>query len=380
MKSAAARATGHEKKRYKPFVFGDNSVDGKTFTEFLKRLSAMPLLDREEEHGHAVDLAETREAFAALFLGLPREVRRRVLADDSEGPRNPRKWPLERLETCYGRLQGLASGPVETGVAASLHKARRLKRRLDRSRDMLVRSNLRFVVHITKEFNGRGTPLMDLVQEGTFGLFEAIDRFEHERGLRFVTYASWWIKRSILLALEGKSSLIRLPSNARRQLGRLGKVREELSVALGRQATSQEVATEMDVPLRQVDRLFAVSKKPQPLEELDPEDGTTQFIRRVSDPASPDPLKKALGHETRNCIQAALRYLDDRERRVIGLRFGIEGGRRHTLREVGRLVRLSRERVRQIERIALSKLRGAPEVRGLGKFSPGPRRPSPSRA
>lgn len=229
----------------------------------------------------------------------------------------------------------------------------------------LVESNLRLVVSIARRYQGRGLPLADLVQDGVLGLIRAAQKFDGERGVRFSTYASWWIRQAISRSLLMNGRAIRLPVHAGEELGRLHRAAAEMAQALGRQATSDELATHLDVPRRWVERRMALATDPISLDTPIGEDGELMDV--LADPEAARPLEEALRGLIRARVDEVLKELPEREREVILLRFGLRDGEARTLQEIAETMGLTRERIRQIEQKALRSLRKVPVLRSLGE-------------
>jgi RNA polymerase sigma factor (sigma-70 family) len=338
-------------------------VDTRLIEGYARDLAAAPLLDREVEAGHALALQEARETLAALVLKLPAGLRGSVLGAGTPGPEAGRKWPLRHLDACCDALAlRAAEDPDAERVSGEL---RHHKRRLDRARDALIVGNLRLVVHLAKAYHSYNISFMDLVQEGNLGLIEAVDRFECERGHRFGTYAAWWIRRSILLAFAEKSGVIRTSRYMRKRVQELKAAARELSDILGRRPTTHELAGRMQIPVSKIVELMTLAKDPCPLESVGPDGEPAGVLKSVPDDSAVSPLVGMLTKERRERILAAMELLEPRERAVLFLRFGIGGESRKTLKEIGKILRVSRERVRQIERLAIARLLHDPRTRGL---------------
>jgi RNA polymerase sigma factor (sigma-70 family) len=322
---------------------------------YLRELQRRCPLDADQEARHAREIQSARRAIRELLLRLPRDCRETIAAGGVH-PRPGRRWPLEHLETCCARLSRYRPEGGDPVLSALLRRIDDHKRRLDRSRDALVLANLRFVPRVAKRFANCGLSFMDLVQEGHLGLLKAVDRFEHERGFRFCTYAFWWIRQSISKALVDKGRLVRLPAQIGAELIRLKRARSELTASLGRMPTTREIAGKMRLPAKRIDALLAMMSDPRPIEDVAPPGRGGLVTGQEAGPASPTPLESALDREVRREIIAALSELSPREEEVIRLRFGVGRDRRHTLSEIGNKFGISRERIRQIERGALDKL------------------------
>jgi len=323
-------------------------------THYMRDLGTSRCLDRAEELVLAVELQSAWESYAALMFDLPHSLRERVLADDAEGPQLGRKWPWQRLDASYRRLEACRGDWPEAG--AMLGRATRVKRRVDRAREALITANLALVVGMAKGLKNRGIPFLDLVQEGNLGLMMAADRFEHERGFRFSSYAVWWIKRGFSKAFVEKSRLIRLPENTAMALTRLKRESTALALELGRRPTPEEVAEKIDVPVEKVVELINASHDPRPLERVGADDADFQLIKHVSATGVPDPLETSMDRQMVGDVNEALTVLSPREKQILQLRYGIGVERRHTLKQIGAILSLSRERVRQIELRALAKI------------------------
>ena len=226
------------------------------------------------------------------------------------------------------------------------------------SRDRMVRSNLRLVVAIAKRYANRGLPLADLIEEGNLGLLKAVEAFDPEQGARFSTYASWWIKQSIKRALINAVQPIHIPAYMVELIARWKKTHRELEESLGRQPTTQELAEAMDLPPRKV-RIIrkAVRAAQRPMQENDAgDDSRPSLSEMLHDTRTPTPDEQLLQSDDLRTISALLEAIDDREAKILRLRYGLDGSEPLTLKEIGKLVGLTRERVRQIEIEALHKL------------------------
>ncbi len=329
--------------------------------EYLQKIFSMPLLKREAEREYAAQFKEARQNFAALVITLPKELRPMILTEGAAGPRTGAKWPLQELEACYGRMLEHLPGHEDLRAEGILREAKRLKRRIESAREPLILSHLRFVVHVVKEVNGYGVPRTDLIQEGTIGLITAVERFEPERGNRFSTFAYWWILKAISAALSDKPSTIRIPAYVRRKFWAVKRADRELRYTLGRSPTPQEISSRVKMSVEQIAELMKIVRDAGPFEAAN-DDDTGGILRYVPDTSSPDPLENTLDHELKRKIRAALDLLTPQEELIIQLRFGLGGKERHTLKQIGEIVALSRERVRQIERDILERLQATKEL------------------
>jgi RNA polymerase primary sigma factor len=332
--------------------------------DYMQKVFSMPLLEREVEREYAEQLKEARQDFAALVITLPSQLRPIILTEGAAGPRTGAKWPLQELEACYERMLKQLPGHEDPRAAGILRQAKRLKRRIESAREPLILSHLRFVVHVVKAVNGYGVPRTDLIQEGTIGLIAAVERFEPERGNRFFTFAYYWIRKAISAALSDKPSVIRIPVHVRRRFRAVTRAARELSGTLGRSPTPQEISGKTKIPVEQIVELMKIAQDARSLESTN-EDDPGGILRFVPDTNSPDPLEHALDHELKQKIRAALDLLTPQEELIIRLRFGFGGKERHTLKQIGGILALSRERVRQIERNILEKLQSTKELQGV---------------
>jgi RNA polymerase sigma factor (sigma-70 family) len=253
-----------------------------------------------------------------------------------------------------------AATELELDPKVSPARRRQLRRTIaagDAASLRFVQSNLRLVVSIAKKYQASGLPLLDLVQEGNLGLIHAVEKFDWRKGFKFSTYATWWIRQAITRGIANTGRTIRLPVHAGDMLTRLRQVRFQLTNDLGRAPTRAEIAAELDVPESKITEALRFASDTLSLSEPLRHDGDAELSDLVADPNATSPFSAAAESLLPAEVAKLLSVLDERERTVIELRFGLDRGEPRTLEEVGELFALTRERIRQIEAKALSKLR-----------------------
>jgi RNA polymerase primary sigma factor len=291
---------------------------------YLKEVSTIPLLTAEEE----VALAKQMER--GLFAS------RRLARDGHDSQERER---LER-ETREG----------------------------DAARKHLIKANSRLVISMAKRYMGQGVPFLDLIQEGNLGLMRAVEKFDYRRGHKFSTYATWWIRQAITRALADQGRTIRVPVHMSDRIRRLYHISRRLEQELGRKPTTEEIAEEMGIAPVRVERTIEISQRPLSLEERVGEEKDSELGDFIEDDDAPDPAEITAQDLLREEIEEVLTSLTPREARVLQLRYGLADGHSYTLKEVGEKFGLTRERIRQIEKEALRRLRHPNRSRRLREY------------
>jgi len=235
--------------------------------------------------------------------------------------------------------------------------AAKIKRGDKNARATMIKANLRLVVKIAHDYANLGLPLLDLISEGNIGLMKAVERFDPKKGGKLSTYAAWWIKQSIKRALANQAKTIRLPVHLVDKISKMKRLAMRMSEKLGREPTDQELADALGLPRAKVAQLREISVRPASLDATIGDEDDTQFSEIVGDENAATPFEMLRDKNMRDDVRDLLEELDPREAEILKARYGLDGGRQRTLEEVGEKLKVTRERVRQLQNIALAKLR-----------------------
>ena len=297
---------------------------------YLKEIGNIQLLTIEEETEYAQRVVEGREA------------KERLAKIEEEGENS-----VSQEE--YNKLQDIVF-------------------RADLAKDKLVDANLRLVVSIAKRYLGRGLQFLDLIQEGNMGLIKAVDKFDYNKGYKFSTYATWWIRQAITRAVADQARTIRIPVHMVETINKLVRTQRQLVQELSREPSQAEIAERMGIPVEKVQQIQKIAQEPISLEQPVGEEEDSSLGDFVSDPHALDPYEYTAKMKLREELNKVLDELTEREKRVLILRFGLQDGRVRTLEEVGKEFNVTRERIRQIEAKALRKLKHPTRSKKLKDF------------
>ena len=321
---------------------------------YLKEIGRVPLLSSDEEIQLALDILAGGEAQEKRTAQFPEICR--IEADQSLSVVE-RKEQMEQARAALTREQLAELGRLDTTA-----------RRGERAKQRLSEANLRLVVSIAKRYVGRGMQFLDLIQEGNLGLIKAVEKFDHTKGFKFSTYATWWIRQAITRAIADQARTIRIPVHMVETINKVKKVSSQLLHQNGHEPTADEISDALEMPVEKVREIMRVAQEPVSLETPIGEEEDSHLGDFIPDEDAPVPAEAASHTLLKEQLSSVLSTLTPREEKVLRLRFGLEDGRPRTLEEVGHEFEVTRERIRQIEAKALRKLRHPSRSKKLKDF------------
>ncbi len=342
---------------------GDIDLDPETLYDWVKEL---------EEGGIRVEIDDdsaSRSASAQEVADPEEPTAMALLQEEAANPASSQSLPnvadeVNLADPIRMYLKEIGKIPLLT-ADEEVALAKRIEAGDQTAKDELIQANLRLVVSIAGHYNNRGMQYLDLIQEGNMGLIKAADKFDYRKGFKFSTYATWWIRQSITRALADQARTIRIPVHMVETINRLIRTSRQLMQDLGREPTTAEIADAMHLTEARVQEIIKIAQDPVSLETPIGEEEDSHLGDFIPDESAPAPADAAFYALQREQLMEVLDTLTEREKKVICLRYGLDGGKSYTLEEVGEIFKVTRERIRQIEAKALRKLRTNRQIKNL---------------